>query len=117
MQFVICVFGEMHRATHLTTSKIMLNVEKLRGSPEIDRLSVTQTSITTAALPASGDRSILFSVNLLLFAAPSLRSGSPPLGSPTEPPSCTEKNVAVAGMHLKSVYQILSRPVLVSVDF
>lgn len=99
----------LDRGTHLITSKIMLNVEKLTGSPEIDRLSVTQTSITTAALPASGDRSTLFSDNLLFFVAPSsLCSGSPPpLGSPAAPPrSCTEKNVAVAGMHLKRVCKI-----------
>ena len=85
----------------------MLNVEKLRGSPESDRLSVTQTSIVTAATQASGVRNMLFNdSDLLFFAAPCLLgSGSPPLPSSTTatPPSCTEKNVAVAGMHLKSV--------------
>ena len=86
----------------------MLNVEKLRGSPESDRLSVTQTSIVTAATQASGVRNMLFNdSDLLFFAAPCLLgSGSPPppsLATALPPPSCTEKNVAVAGMHLKSV--------------
>jgi hypothetical protein len=91
-------------APHLTTSKITLNVEKLSGSPAIDRLSVTQASITAAALQASGDSSMLFSDSLLFFSAPSLRSASPaPLLFLSRPPSCTDSNVADAGMHLRVV--------------
>lgn len=93
-------------APHLITSKITLNVEKLSGSPAIDRLSVMQASITAAALQASGDSSMLFSDSLLLlfFSAPSLRSGSPaPLLVFSPPSSCTDNNVADAGMHLKIV--------------
>jgi hypothetical protein len=89
-------------APHLTTSKITLNVEKLSGSPAIDRLSVTQASITAAALQASGDSSMLFSDSLLFFSVPSLRSASPaPLLFLSLPLSCTDSNVADAGMHLR----------------
>lgn len=87
-------------ANHLMASKIMLNVEKLRGSAESDLLSVMQTSIISAALQASGENSILFSDSLLLFAL-SLCSVMP-LSSP----SCSEINDVEAGMHLKNV-QIL----------
>ena len=94
-------------ASYLMTSKIMLNVEKLRGSAESDLLSVMQTSIISTAVQASGENSILFSDSLLLFA-PSLCSVMPLLSR-----SCSERNDVEAGMHLKMYRYLLIVPVVV----
>ena len=91
----------LYSADYLITSKIMLNVEKFRGSVESDLLSVMQTSIITATLQVSGDNNMLFS-DRLLFAGPSLCS-SPPVSSLR----CAEKNVVEAGVYLK-MYTYLS---------